>query len=121
VISGQVDLLLVQGAVALPQVRAGTIKALAELSLRRRIRRSRPLHRGLVRLLRAEGHAARHHRQAQRGGGAGAGRSGGESALFRNSASTLPRATGRRRKACVPKRRDGQVVADHQSGRYQGE
>jgi tripartite-type tricarboxylate transporter receptor subunit TctC len=31
-ISGQVDLLLVQGAVALPQVRAGTIKALAELS-----------------------------------------------------------------------------------------
>jgi tripartite-type tricarboxylate transporter receptor subunit TctC len=31
-ISCQVDLLLVQGAVALPQVRAGTIKALAELS-----------------------------------------------------------------------------------------
>src|SRR6516162_9917201 len=30
--SGQVDLLLVQGAVALPQVRARTIKALAELS-----------------------------------------------------------------------------------------
>ena len=30
--SGQVDLLLVQGAVALPQVRAGTVKALAELS-----------------------------------------------------------------------------------------
>jgi tripartite-type tricarboxylate transporter receptor subunit TctC len=34
-ISGQVDLLLVQGAVALPQVHAGTIKALAELSPRR--------------------------------------------------------------------------------------
>ena len=34
-ISGQVDLLLVQGAVALPQVRAGTIKALAELSPKR--------------------------------------------------------------------------------------
>jgi tripartite-type tricarboxylate transporter receptor subunit TctC len=34
-ISGQVDLLLVQGAVALPQVRAGTIKALAELSPQR--------------------------------------------------------------------------------------
>jgi tripartite-type tricarboxylate transporter receptor subunit TctC len=34
-ISGQVDLLLVQGAVALPQVRAGTIKALAELSSER--------------------------------------------------------------------------------------
>ncbi|MGA7789673.1 MAG: tripartite tricarboxylate transporter substrate-binding protein [Xanthobacteraceae bacterium] len=34
-ISGQVDLLLVQGAVALPQVRAGTVKALAELAQRR--------------------------------------------------------------------------------------
>jgi tripartite-type tricarboxylate transporter receptor subunit TctC len=34
-ISGQVDLLLVQGAVALPQVRAGAVKALAELSPQR--------------------------------------------------------------------------------------
>src|ERR1700685_3822099 len=34
-ISGQVDLLLVQGAVALPQVRAGTIKALVNLSSQR--------------------------------------------------------------------------------------
>ena len=34
-ISGQVDLLLVQGAVALPQVRGGAIKALAELSPQR--------------------------------------------------------------------------------------
>ena len=34
-ISGQVDLLLVQGAVALPQVRAGTVKALAELAPQR--------------------------------------------------------------------------------------
>src|SRR5580704_5968136 len=34
-ISGQVDLLLVQGAVALPQVHGGTIKALAELSAQR--------------------------------------------------------------------------------------
>jgi tripartite-type tricarboxylate transporter receptor subunit TctC len=34
-ISGQVDLLLVQGAVALPQVHAGTIKALAELAPQR--------------------------------------------------------------------------------------
>src|SRR4051812_3588287 len=31
-VSGQVDLLVVQGAVALPQVRGGTIKALANLS-----------------------------------------------------------------------------------------
>jgi tripartite-type tricarboxylate transporter receptor subunit TctC len=34
-ISGQVDLLLVQGAVALPQVHGGTVKALAELSSQR--------------------------------------------------------------------------------------
>ena len=34
-ISGQVDLLLVQGAVALPQVRAGTIKALVNMAPQR--------------------------------------------------------------------------------------
>ena len=34
-ISGQVDLLVVQGAIALPQVRAGTIKAIANLSPQR--------------------------------------------------------------------------------------
>jgi tripartite-type tricarboxylate transporter receptor subunit TctC len=34
-ISGQVDLLVVQAAVALPQVQAGTIKAIANLSPRR--------------------------------------------------------------------------------------
>ena len=34
-LSGQVDLLVVQGAVALPQVRAGTIKAIANLSPKR--------------------------------------------------------------------------------------
>ena len=34
-VSGQVDLLVVQGAVALPQVRGGTIKAIANLSPRR--------------------------------------------------------------------------------------
>jgi tripartite-type tricarboxylate transporter receptor subunit TctC len=34
-ISGQVDLLVIQGAAALPQVRAGTIKAVANLSSKR--------------------------------------------------------------------------------------
>src|SRR5262249_58669721 len=34
-LSGQVDLLVVQGAAALPQVRAGTIKAIANLSPQR--------------------------------------------------------------------------------------
>ncbi len=45
-VSGQVDLLVVQGAVSLPQVRAGTIKAIANLSPparnRSRIFRPRP-------------------------------------------------------------------------------
>jgi tripartite-type tricarboxylate transporter receptor subunit TctC len=36
-ISGQVDLLVVQGAVALPQVRGGTIKAIANLSPQRSV------------------------------------------------------------------------------------
>ena len=34
-VSGQVDLLVVQGAAALPQVRGGTIKAIANLSAQR--------------------------------------------------------------------------------------
>ena len=130
-ISGQVDLLLVQGAVALPQVRAGTIKALAELSPDRsasmpdipsagEFGRARPLHCRLVRLLRAEGHAARNHRQAQCRDGEGTGRSGGAGALR----ATRPRRrrarpadAGRPRR--VSKRRNGQVVADHQSSRDQ--
>ena len=67
-VSGQVDLLVVQGAVALPQVRGGTIKAIANLSPTAfgvdaghpdlgRERRAGTLHVGLVRLLRAEEHA----------------------------------------------------------------
>ena len=62
-VSGQVDLLVVQGAVALPQVRAGTIKAIANLSPQRSASMPDiptsdetgvpgPLHVGLVRLLR---------------------------------------------------------------------
>jgi tripartite-type tricarboxylate transporter receptor subunit TctC len=55
-ISGTVDLLVVQGAVALPQIRAGKIKALR--------------------------HAEGHHRQAQRGDRGGAGRSGDPEAVY---------------------------------------
>ena len=40
-------------------------------------RRTRPLHVGLVRLLRTQGHAERRRRQAQRRHGAGSRRSGG--------------------------------------------
>ena len=84
-ISGTVDLLVVQGAVALPQIRAGKIKALANLSAdalgldaghsdRGRDRRARPLYVRLVRLLGAKGHAEGYHREAQRRDGGGAGR-----------------------------------------------
>ena len=100
-ISGQVDLLVVQGAVALPQVRAGTIKAIANLSPQRSASMPghpdlgrRPacpaLHVGLVRVLRAQGHAEGRDRQAQRRDGAGARRSGGEGAASPSSASTSP-------------------------------
>ncbi len=76
-LAGQVDLLVVQAAVALPQIQAGTVKAIANLSPKRspaharhpdlrRERRARPLHVRLVRLLRAQGHAGRRDRQAQR-------------------------------------------------------
>ena len=83
-IAGVVDLLVVQGAVALPQISAGKIKALANLSVARsasmpdiptsdEIRRARALYVGLVRLLGTEGHAKRHHRQTQCGDRRGAG------------------------------------------------
>ena len=74
-VSGQVDLLVVQGAVALPQVAAARSRRsqifaatlgvdAGHPDLGRR-RRAGALHVGLVRLLRAEGHAEGHHRQAQ--------------------------------------------------------
>ena len=93
-ISGQVDLLVVQAAVALPQVQAGTIKAIANLSPQRspalpNIPTSDEggvpgsLHVGLVRVLRAQGHAEGRDRQAQWRDGGGARRSGGARALRR--------------------------------------
>jgi tripartite-type tricarboxylate transporter receptor subunit TctC len=99
-ISGQVDLLVVQAAVALPQVQGGTIKAIANLSPKRSpalpdIPTSDEagvpgaLHVRLVRLLRAQRHAEGDRRQAQRGDAPGARRSG--------HACTLCRAWPRRR------------------------
>ena len=69
-VAGQVDLLVVQAAAALPQVQAGTVKALANLSPQRsaavpghsdlrRERRARSLYVGMVRLLRAARHCRR--------------------------------------------------------------
>jgi tripartite-type tricarboxylate transporter receptor subunit TctC len=128
-VSGQVDLLVVQGAVALPQIRGGKIKALANLSPQRsaampdipdlgRRRRARALHVGLVRFLRAERHAERHHRHAQQGDGRSARRSGGESALHGAWARRRrARAADTRRSRRLPEGRDRQVVADHQGSR----
>ena len=86
-ISGQVDLLVVQGAVALPQVRAGTIKAIANLSPQRSA--SMPdiptsdetgvpglYMSGWFGFFGAEGHAEGRRRQAQRRHEGDSGRSG---------------------------------------------
>ena len=67
-LAGQVDLLVVQAAAALPQMQGGTVKALANLSPKRspaipdiptsgRGWRAGPLYVRLVRLLRPQGHA----------------------------------------------------------------
>ena len=130
-ISGQVDLLVIQGAAALPQVRAGTIKAIANLSPQRSA--SMPdiptsdetgvpglYMSGLVRLLRAQGHAEGRGRQAQRRDEAGARRSGGQGALRRaRSRRRVAAAADARRSRGVPEGRDRQVVADHQGLRHQ--
>ncbi len=92
-LAGNVDLLVVQAAAALPQVRAGHgqglrqagAQALARHSRhpdRGRGRRRRPAHAGLVRALRAEGHAEGCDRQAERRDGAGARRSRDPEARF---------------------------------------
>jgi hypothetical protein len=78
---------------------AGPFGLDAGYSVGRRVRRARPLHCRLVRLLRAQGHTARRYRQAQCRDGAGTGRSGDAGALRPARASMSPRATSRRRKA----------------------
>ena len=114
-ISGQVDLLVVQGAVALPQVRAGTIKAIANLSPQRSA--SMPdiptsdeggvpgFHVGLVRLLGAEGHAEGRDRQAQRGDACRCSPIRPPRRGSPSSGSTSPRPRSRRRKGSRHSRR----------------
>jgi tripartite-type tricarboxylate transporter receptor subunit TctC len=127
-ISGTVDLLVVQGAVALPQIRAGKIKALANLSAtrgldagysdRRRSRRARPLCVRLVRLLGAQGHAEGCHRQAQRRDNRGAGRPRDPEAVYRIGARRrAPRTANAGRIGQFPEGRDRKMVADHQGRR----
>ena len=129
-VSGTVDLLVVQGAVALPQIRAGKIKALANLSPialgldagysdRGRDRRARPLYVRLVRLLCAEGNAKGHHRQTQCRDCGSAGGSGDPEAVYRvGTGRRSARAADTGRTGGVPESRDRQMVADHQGGRH---
>ena len=76
-VSGQIDLLIVQPAVALPQVRAGAIKAFASTGKARLAvasehrdrgggRAAQPRDDGMVRAVRTQGDAEGDHRQAQR-------------------------------------------------------
>jgi hypothetical protein len=129
-ISGAVDLLVVQGAVALPKIRAGKIKALANLSAQRSASMPdiptadetgvpRTLHVGLVRLLCAERDTEGHYRQAQCRDRRGACRSGHTEAFYgvgprRRAARTADAG----RVGRVPENRDRQMVADHQVCRY---
>ena len=129
-ISGQVDLLVAQGAVTLPQIRAGAIKAIVNMSPQRSgaipdIPTSDeagvpgPLHVGMVRPVRAQGDAACRHRQAQRRDGGGAGRSESAHAVRRARARyRAARAADPVRPRRVPQGRDREVVADHQGRRH---
>jgi tripartite-type tricarboxylate transporter receptor subunit TctC len=80
-ISGQVlDVMVAQAAVTLPQVRGGTIKAIANLAAQLpnharhtdlgRKRRARTLRAGMVRAICGQGYTARHHHPTQRRDGA---------------------------------------------------
>jgi hypothetical protein len=130
-VSGQVDLLIVQGAVALPQIRGGkdqsdrqfvaaTLSIDAGYSDLGRNRRARSLYVGLVRVLGAERNAERYHRKTQCRDGGGTCRSSGESAFHRawagRRATRTPDAGG---PGQIPASRDRQMVADHQGGRHQ--
>ncbi len=129
-VAGTVDLLVVQGAVALPQIRAGKIKALANLSPQRsasmpdiptsdEFRRQGALYVRLVRLLGAKGHAQGFDRQAQRRNGGSAGRPGAAKTLLRpRPRRRIARAADAGGPGRLPEGRNGKMVADHQVGRH---
>ncbi len=132
-IGGQVDMMIAQGAVTLPQVRAGTLKAIVNLSAQRspsipEIPTSDESGvpglyvSGWFGLYAPQGYAGRHYRQAQCRHGGGAGRP--------CRARALCRAWARRRAAgaadaggfgSIHQGRDRQMVADHQGRRHRGE
>ena len=130
-ISGQVDLLVVQGAVALPQVRAGTIKAIANLSPQRSA--SMPdiptsdetgvpglYMSGWFGFFAPKGTPKDVDRQAQRRDDAGARRSGREGEVHRaRPRRRLARAADAGRARRIPEGRDREVVADHQGRQHQ--
>ena len=131
-ISGQVDLLVVQAAVALPQLRAGTIKAIANLSPKRSP--SMPdiptSDEGGVPGLYMSGwfgffapKGTPKDVVAKLNGAmvAGAGRSGGEGPLRRSRPRRrLARAADAGGARRLPQGRDREVVADHQGGQHRG-
>ena len=128
-VSGQVDLLVVQGAVALPQIRGGKIKALANLSPQRSA--SMPdiptsdeggvpglYMSGWFGFFAPKGTPKDVIATLNKRDGRSARRSGGESPLHRAWARRrLARAADARRSRRLPEGRDRQVVADHQGGR----
>ena len=130
-VAGQVDLLVVQAAVALPQVRAGTIKALANLSPQRSaaVPDIPTSDEAACRASTFQDGSASSRRRARR-------RTSSPSSMPRwwrrlptRLARALHRARPRRRPARaadagrarrLPQGRDREMVADHQGRRHQG-
>ena len=131
-VSGQIDMAILDPITSLPQFRGGKIKILAAMAKtaqrrraghpdRRRGGRARRAHRALAGHVGAEGHAERYHRQAQRRGGQRA----RDPAIRKKFADQSYELTPREQLtpeylAAVPQGRDGQMVADHQGRRHQG-
>ena len=93
-VAGRIDLLVVQAAAALPRMRAGTVKAIANLSPQRSAAIpdiptsgeggvARLLHDRLVRVFRPQGNASHRDRETERCHGAGPGRSAHAHTLHR--------------------------------------
>ena len=131
-VSGQVDLLVVQGAVALPQVRAGTIKAIANLSPQRSASMAdipTSDETGVPGLYMSgwfgfwapKGTPKDVDRHAQQGDARGARRSGHQGEVLRaRPRRRAARAADARGARGIPEGRDREVVADHQGRGDQG-
>ena len=132
-VSGQVDLIVVQGAAALPQVRAGTIKAIANLSPQRSAVDAgypdRPTKAACPGSICRDGSASSRRRARRRTLSPSSMRALTQAladpavkAKFTDLGLDVaaPRAADARRARGVPQGRDREVVADHQGRRHQG-